>query len=75
MRDTTRLVALGRSAPVMKNEIRVYSPAGEGLMLFTVNDFAFSSTFSLADADAIQVGNGHHHSTWVDYGRATGCIE
>lgn len=36
MRDTSRLVALGRSQPVIKNEIRVYSPAGEGIMWFTV---------------------------------------
>ncbi|TDL22763.1 vacuolar protein sorting-associated protein 16 [Rickenella mellea] len=36
MRDTTKLVALGRSnAPFSKNEIRIYSSAGEGLLLFT----------------------------------------
>lgn len=38
MRDTTKVIALGRSAPPFaKNEIRVYSSAGEGLLLFTVS--------------------------------------
>lgn len=36
MRDTSKLVAIGRSQPVVKNEIRVYSPAGEGLVWFNV---------------------------------------
>ncbi|KZP18145.1 vacuolar protein sorting-associated protein 16 [Athelia psychrophila] len=35
MRDTSKIIALGRSAPVMKNEVRIYSPAGEGLVWFT----------------------------------------
>jgi hypothetical protein len=38
MRDTSKLVALGRSAPVVKNEIKVFSPAGEGLMWFSVSN-------------------------------------
>jgi hypothetical protein len=37
MRDTSKLIALGRSAPVVKNEIKVYSPGGEGLIWFAVN--------------------------------------
>lgn len=36
MRDISKLVALGRSQPAVKNEIRVYSPAGEGLVWFNV---------------------------------------
>jgi hypothetical protein len=39
MRDTSKLIALGRSAPVVKNEIKVYSPGGEGLIWFAVGAF------------------------------------
>ncbi|KAI0370539.1 vacuolar protein sorting-associated protein 16 [Pilatotrama ljubarskyi] len=36
MRDTSKLVALGRGAPAFsKAQIQVYSPAGEGLLLFS----------------------------------------
>ncbi|KAH9852249.1 vacuolar protein sorting-associated protein 16 [Lenzites betulinus] len=36
MRDTTKVVALGRAAPAFsKAQIQVYSPAGEGLLLFS----------------------------------------
>jgi len=35
MRDNTKLVALGRATPIYaKAQIQVYSPAGEGLLLF-----------------------------------------
>ena len=38
MRDTSRLVAVGRGAPAFsKAQIQVYSPAGEGLLLFSVD--------------------------------------
>lgn len=37
MRDTTKLVALGRATPAFsKAQIQIYSPAGEGLLLFSV---------------------------------------
>ena len=37
MRNMSKVVALGRSMPTMnKAEIRVYSSAGEGLLLFSV---------------------------------------
>ena len=37
MRDTTKMVALGRGAPAFsKAQIQVYSPAGEGVLLFSV---------------------------------------
>ncbi|KIJ36797.1 hypothetical protein M422DRAFT_179088, partial [Sphaerobolus stellatus SS14] len=37
MRDTNKLIALGRGVPaISKSEIRVYSSVGEGLLLFTV---------------------------------------
>ncbi|KAF8186996.1 Vps16, C-terminal region-domain-containing protein [Mycena galopus ATCC 62051] len=36
MRDHTKLVALGRSTPaITKAQIQIYSPAGEGLLLFS----------------------------------------
>ena len=39
MRDHTKLLALGRPTPaVTKAQIQVYSPAGEGLLLFSVDD-------------------------------------
>lgn len=38
MRDTTKLVVLGHAAPAFsKAQIQVYSPAGEGLLLFSVD--------------------------------------
>lgn len=38
MRDTSKLVALGRGGPAFtKSQIQVYSPAGEGLLLFSVD--------------------------------------
>ena len=37
MRDNTKLLALGRTMPsITKAQIQVYSPAGEGLLLFSV---------------------------------------
>jgi hypothetical protein len=37
MRDHTKLLALGRAMPpITKAQIQVYSPAGEGLLLFSV---------------------------------------
>ncbi|KAJ7359364.1 vacuolar assembling/sorting protein VPS16 [Mycena albidolilacea] len=36
MRDHTKLIALGRSTPaITKAQIQIYSPAGEGLLLFS----------------------------------------
>lgn len=37
MRDNSKLVALGRATPAFaKAQIQVYSPAGEGLLVFSV---------------------------------------
>jgi hypothetical protein len=49
MRDTTKIVTLNRSAPVVsKSQVQIYSPAGEALLLFSVwinlSCFAFSDT-------------------------------
>ncbi|KAH8829053.1 vacuolar assembling/sorting protein VPS16 [Flagelloscypha sp. PMI_526] len=36
MRDSTKLVALGRSAPSFsRSQVQIYSPAGDGLLLFS----------------------------------------
>jgi hypothetical protein len=76
MRDTSKLIALGRSAPVVKNEIRVYSPDGEGLLWFNVNDLALHPPcLSPANATDMLVGFGEYNSIWVDDGRAAGCIK
>lgn len=39
MRDNTKLIAVGRVTPAhAKFQIQVYSSAGEGLLLFSVDD-------------------------------------
>lgn len=39
MRDNTKLLAVGRSTPAStKAQIQIYSPAGESLLLFSVDD-------------------------------------
>ena len=41
MRDHSKLLALGRNMPrVSKAQIQVYSPAGEGLLVFSVDDLS-----------------------------------
>lgn len=38
MRDHTKLISLGRSAPALsKSQIQIYSPAGEGMLVFSVD--------------------------------------
>lgn len=38
MRDHTKLLTLGRSAPaITKSQIQIYSPAGESLLVFSVD--------------------------------------
>ena len=51
MRDTSRLVALGAATPVFsKAQIQVYSPAGEGLLLFSVDIRFLLESECVADA-------------------------
>jgi hypothetical protein len=48
MRDQTKLMALGRSTPaITKAQIQVYSPAGEGLLVFSVDTFFTLSKYPL----------------------------
>jgi hypothetical protein len=69
MRDTSKLIALGRSAPAVKNEIKVYSPAGEGLIWFNVSKITLSDTRSYRHTFLIMlVGCRQYHSIWVDDG-------
>lgn len=52
MRDTSRLVALGAATPVFsKAQIQIYSPAGEGLLLFSVDIRFLSEGECVADTD------------------------
>jgi len=45
MRDNTKLVALGRSTPAFaKAQIQVYSLAGEGLLLFSVDTSLYQNS-------------------------------
>lgn len=38
MRDTTKLIVLGRATPASgKSQIQIYSPAGEGLLMLSVD--------------------------------------
>lgn len=38
MRDTTKILTLNRSGPIpSKSQVQVYSPAGESLLLFSVD--------------------------------------
>lgn len=40
MRDNTKLIAVGRATPAFaKSQIQVYSSAGEGLLLISVDAF------------------------------------
>ena len=55
MRDTTKLVALGHATPAFsKAQIQIYSPAGEGLLLFSVDTFQEH----LLDTELIVHGSG-----------------
>jgi hypothetical protein len=38
MRDSSKMITLGRSAPALgKAQIQIYSPAGESLLVFSVD--------------------------------------
>jgi len=48
MRDTTKLVALGRATTSFaKAQIQIYSPAGEGMLVFSVAICFFSPPLDL----------------------------
>jgi hypothetical protein len=69
MRETSKLIALGRSAPVVKNEIRVYSPSAEGLMWFSVGLFPrLPPTLPTHVNDILLVEFRKYRSIWVDDG-------
>jgi len=64
MRDSTKLMALGRVTPaVTKAQIQVYSPAGEGLLLFSV-DALLMQAWDLADHRT--VGPREDRQVWLD---------
>lgn len=37
MRDPSKIVAIGRGGTSSRSQVQVYSPAGEGLLLFNVD--------------------------------------
>ena len=44
MRDTSKMIALGRNVPSFaKNEVRIYSSSGEGLLVFAVGESLYLS--------------------------------
>ncbi len=48
MRDTTKFIAIGSATPMFaKSQIQVYSPSGEGLLLFGVRAVVNSRSSSL----------------------------
>lgn len=65
MRDTSKLVALSHSTPAfVKAQIQIYSPAGEGLLLFSV-DISILSLQPQLTRDFV-VGPGKDNPIWMD---------
>ena len=65
MRDTTKMIAIGPATPMFaKSQIQVYSPSGEGLLLFGVciRRFLFPSLIYVP----MLVGSGQDNSLWLD---------
>lgn len=69
MRDTTKLIALGRATtPPAKAQIQIYSPAGEGLLVFSVDaPLYYVAIREFADMGNL-VGSRQHHSFRMDNG-------
>jgi hypothetical protein len=68
MRDTTKLIALGRATTPAKAQIQIYSPAGEGLLVFSV-DASLYYVMIREFANLINlVGSRQHHSFRMDIG-------
>lgn len=75
MRDTTKLVALGRATPSFaKAQIQIYSSAGEGILVLSVAISVLFCSYMLAEY-AYVVGPGQDHSFWMDRRRAVGRAE
>ncbi|KAG1760673.1 Vps16, N-terminal region-domain-containing protein [Suillus occidentalis] len=54
MRDTSKLVALGRGGPAFtKSQIQVYSPAGEGLLLFSRFGWTFDERLVVLNEEGV----------------------
>ena len=67
MRDNTKMVALGRGAPAFsKSQIQVFSPAGDGLLLFSVDIMSlFRELLELIVCSHI-VGSEQDCQVWLD---------
>ena len=69
MRDTSKLVALGTATTAFaKAQIQVYSPAGEGLLLFSVviSSYYSAGNILIHRASKCAVGPREDHTLWVD---------
>lgn len=65
MRDSTKLLALGRMTPaVTKAQIQVFSPAGEGLLLFSVDAF-FHLEVEFLLMSRVLVGPRKNSEVWL----------
>lgn len=70
------MVALGRAAPTFsKAQIQIYSPAGEPLLLISVDNSLTSHLVFLADSSAATVGPGQDHTLRLDGRRKTRCAQ
>ena len=63
MRDTTKMIAIGPATPMFsKSQIQVYSPSGEGLLLFSV---CILSVFALLKLIFVQNYSGIRQGLFV----------
>lgn len=66
MRDTTKLIALGRGNTVFsKAQIQIYSPAGESILLLSVV-ISISTDFVYSTKEHFIVGFCKDCSFWMD---------
>ena len=64
MRDSSKLIALGRGMPsTNKSEIRIFSSVGEGLLIFTVS----LATYTPVQFSLRTVGPRQDRSVWLDF--------
>ena len=67
MRDTTKMIAIGPTTPMFaKSQIQVYSPSGEGLLLFGVRIRSSVCSSRAHLSFPILVGPGKDHPLWLD---------
>jgi hypothetical protein len=65
IRDSSKLIALGRSGIASKTQVQIYSPAGEGLLLFSVDKYSRLPLTPLLILSFL-VGPRKDRPLWVD---------